>query len=237
MKTRPCPVAVFVLIVLLVLPLVFCGKGNWLVQKYGPKLYSQYDEELVIRDFFQDRKDGFFVDVGANDYRVNSTTFYLEEKLGWHGIAIDALGRFAKGYAEHRPNTRFFCFFVSDRSDASVDFYVTQQKYGRRSSSDAKWAQKWDLTEKETVKTITLDDLLALEDVRRIDLLTMDIELAEPSALAGFDIERFRPALVCVEVHKEVRQALLDYFTKHCYVALDTYRDVDRVNTYFTPAR
>jgi FkbM family methyltransferase len=229
--------SVTALVVLFVLPLFFCGKKNWLVQKYGPKLYSQYDEELVIRDFFRDRKDGFFVDVGANDYRINSTTFYLEEKLGWHGIAIDALARFAQGYAEHRPNTRFFCFFVSDRSDANVDFYVTQQKYGRRSSSDSKWAGKWDLIEKETVRTITLNDLLDKENVKAFDLLSMDIELAEPVALAGFDIERFHPALVCVELHKEVRQALLDYFAKHGYASLDKYRDVDTVNSYFVPAR
>ena len=28
-------------------------------------LYSQHDEELIIRDFFQDRREGFFLDVGC----------------------------------------------------------------------------------------------------------------------------------------------------------------------------
>lgn len=31
----------------------------------GQKLYSQHDEELIIRHFFDDRRDGFFVDVGS----------------------------------------------------------------------------------------------------------------------------------------------------------------------------
>ena len=55
---------------------------------YGPSHYSQFQEEWIIRDFFKDRREGVFVDVGANHYRNDSTTFYLEEKLGWSGIAL-----------------------------------------------------------------------------------------------------------------------------------------------------
>lgn len=36
----------------------------------------------------------------------------------------------------------------------------------------------------------------------------MDLELHEAAALAGFDIQRFRPALVCIEGHPEVRQQI-----------------------------
>ena len=58
----------------------------------------------------------------------------------------------------------------------------------------------------------------------------MDIELAEPKALAGLDIERFRPALVCIEDHAEVRQQILDYFARHGYVGVGKYLRVDPVN-------
>jgi FkbM family methyltransferase len=225
------------IIAIFLLPVTFCRKPNWLVQKYGPKLYSQYNEELIIRDFFQDKKDGFFVDVGANDYRVNSTTYYLEKNLGWHGIAIDALCSFEAGYLENRKNTRFFCFFVSDKSDINIDFYATQKKYQRRSSANPTWAKEYDLAKKTTVHTITLNDLLTREGVGQFDFLSMDIELAEPTALAGFDIEKYHPALVCVELHKEVQQAILDYFAKHGYGIVDKYKAVDKVNSYFAPLR
>src|SRR6187401_3294015 len=72
------------------------------------KLYSQNDEELVIRDFFNDRKGGFFVDVGAAQWKDLSTTYFLEKYLGWHGIAIDAQEGYAEGYKQNRPNTKFF---------------------------------------------------------------------------------------------------------------------------------
>ena len=64
----------------------------------------------------------------------------------------------------------------------------------------------------------------------------MDIELHEPQALKGFDIERFRPALVCIEGLLPVRQQILDYFAGHGYVLLGRYLRADLQNLYFAPA-
>ena len=63
----------------------------------------------------------------------------------------------------------------------------------------------------------------------------MDIELSEPKALAGFTIERFKPELVCIEAHPEVRQQILDYFARHQYVVVAKYLRADDKNLYFTP--
>ena len=67
----------------------------------GEKLYSQMNEELIIRHFFDDRRDGFFLDVGAFDWKKASTTLYLERHLGWSGIAIDAQKIHAEGYRKN----------------------------------------------------------------------------------------------------------------------------------------
>jgi hypothetical protein len=56
---------------------------------YGSARNSENEEEWIIRDFFQDRRDGVFVDVGAAHYKSASNTYYLEHELGWSGIAID----------------------------------------------------------------------------------------------------------------------------------------------------
>ena len=64
----------------------------------------------------------------------------------------------------------------------------------------------------------------------------MDIELAEPKALAGFDIDRYRPALVCIEGQHDVRQEILNYFQRHGYVLIGRYLRADVKNLYFTPA-
>jgi hypothetical protein len=41
----------------------------------GKALYSQKNEELVIRDFFRDRRGGFFLDVGCAFPKNGSTTY------------------------------------------------------------------------------------------------------------------------------------------------------------------
>ncbi len=69
----------------------------------------------------------------------------------------------------------------------------------------------------------------------KIDFVSIDIELHEPQALEGFDIQRFKPSLVCIAALLPVRQQILDYFARNGYVAVGRYLWVDRENLYFTP--
>ena len=87
------------------------------------------------------------------------------------------------------------------------------------------------------VPTITLNELLDANDVESIDFLSMDIEQGEPAALAGFDIERFRPELVCIEANLNVRERISAYFEEHGYERIDAYLKHDPVNWYFTPKK
>lgn len=203
--------------------------------KYGPAKNSQFEEEWIIRDFFGDERGGVFVDVGASDYRQYSNTYYLETELGWSGLAIDPLRQFESGYVAHRPRTRFRPFFVSDRSNEAATLYFLKDRT-RVTSSDKSFTERYGHgAEAITSPTITLNDLLEQERISAIDFLSMDIELAEPRALAGFDIERYRPRLVCIEAHQEVRQQILDYFARYGYVVLGKYLRADVQNLYFTP--
>jgi len=201
---------------------------------YSPKHYSERNEETIIRHFFKDRRSGFFLDVGAYHYKIASNTYYLEKELDWSGIAIDANGEFARGYRDHRPKTTFLNFFVSDKSDEQADFYIVRDPGHLTKSTAVRDFVAGRKTEKVKVPTITLNDLLAKLAVEKIDLLSLDIELWEPQALAGFDIEKYRPELICVEAHRQVRDKILDYFTQHGYVRLDQYFLFDQRNWYFT---
>ena len=202
---------------------------------YGPSRNSEHEEEWIIRDFFGDRRGGVFVDVGASHYRDLSNTYYLEHQLGWSGIAVEPLHHFEADYKRYRPATRFRPFFVSDVSDEQVTMFTYDEKF-TAASSDRKWVERFGNDPREvTASTITLDALLQREGVQVFDFLSMDIELAEPKALAGLDIERFKPALVCIEAHPEVRQQILDYFDRHGYRVLGKYLRADKQNLYFAP--
>lgn len=226
----------------------FVGVGVWffferrldpdareLAAVYGPERNSEHFEEWIIRDFFQDRRGGFFLDVGASHYQTYSNTYYLERFLGWSGIAIEPLVYFEPEYRQHRPATRFRAFFVSDVSNSEATMYLLTG-HPMVSSSDRSFTERYGSNAEElTVPTITLNDLLDAERVERIDFMSMDIELHEPKALAGFDIRRFKPALVCIEAHPEVRQAIIDYFTRHGYAVVGKYLRADEHNLYFAP--
>jgi FkbM family methyltransferase len=198
---------------------------------YGEALYSQDDEETLIRAFFQDRRGGFFLDVGAGDPIRHSTTYYLEKHLGWTGIAVDAIAEYAEAYAKERPATRFFTYFVGDRSDAAHDFFVSADRnYSSATGSDPRGG----VYQKRKVATIALDDLLKREQVSRLDFLSMDIEGSEPMALAGLNVARYRPELVCVEISTpEIGRAISEYFALRGCREVSAYRAIDNINRYY----
>jgi FkbM family methyltransferase len=208
-----------------------------LEKTYGPHTNAIGVDEWVIRDYFQDRRDGVFLDVGASHYQEGSNTYYLEHYLGWSGVAIEAMQEFAAGYAQHRPRTRFVAMFASDRADDTAQLFVSSSNQFVASVSQAS-------VERESaggqgvarsVPTTTLNRVLEQAGVTRIDLLNMDIELSEPKALAGFDVGRYRPELVCIEAQPETRQQILDYFDEHGYQLVGKYLRVDPTNLYFRP--
>ena len=202
--------------------------------RYGPARNSQGPEEWLIRDYFEDKRGGVFLDVGANHYQQYSTTYYLEHDLGWSGIAVEAQAEFGEDYVKHRPRTRFVAMFAGDTDGGAVDFFVPEGMVNGVEASSHKEMTGGPVTARR-VPTTTLNAVLKQAGLSQIDFLSMDIELSEPAALKGFDIDRFRPALVCIEDHAKVRQQILDYFESHGYRIVGKYLRADVNNVYFEP--
>ena len=207
----------------------------------GTKLYSQGNEELVIRDFFQDRRGGVFVDVGCSHYERHSTTYYLEKHLGWSGIGLDAIPDYASDYAAHRPRTTFENYIVTNTSGTTETFHRAVREGQRGLSSiygDLEWKGMPVESEEIQVPTITLNELLDSHGMDKLDFISIDIERSAPLALAGFDIQRFRPELVCIEASRgrEYRRSLQAYFAERGYERIDEYLPHDGINWYFRPA-
>ena len=149
-------------------------------KKYGPEHSSMFGEEWIIRDYFQDKRNGVFVDVGANHYKNLSNTYFLEAQLGWSGLAVEPLQEFAPDYAKFRPRTKFVPVFVSDVSNEQARIYVPLGRSAVTSSNRA-FAERYGLGLGLNVKelsapTITLNDLLdgsvgdpRLRSLRRVE--------------------------------------------------------------------
>ena len=209
-----------------------------LEKRYGPSRNSEHGEEWIVRDYFHDQRGGVFVDVGANDYRRFSNTFFLETNLGWSGLAIEPQTKFAEGYAQHRPRTVFIPLFVSDSSNGQAVLHVPANN-DLIASADPAFVQALggEKIVSQQMTTTTLDAVLERQKIDHLDFLSIDVELHEPEVLRGLSVERFQPRLVCVEAHPEVRQRILDYFAAHGYAVLGKYLRADTQNLWFTPSK
>ena len=84
---------------------------------------------------------------------------------------------------------------------------------------------------------MTLNKLLEDCRVEKIDFLSMDIEESELEALAGFDVRRYQPDLVCIECHPRLLADITAYFESNGYRMLPEFVSLDITNRYFVPAR
>lgn len=203
-----------------------------LLRDADPK-YSHGFEEVLIRDHFQDKEKGFYLDVGCADPELHSTTNYLETVLQWKGIGIDVNSRFAPLWKEKRPNSKFICRAIFDTDGEVLTLYIG----GYIRSLDRKLTEAF-VRRPENIRTvdvttITLNTLLEENGIDKIDFLSMDIEGAEMGALRGFDIQKYRPDLCCVETNDV--KTVTDYFDSRGYELIQKYRKADKINVYYRP--
>lgn len=206
--------------------------GSRLTAKYGATKFSAGLEEYLVRDFFSDRTGGVFVDVGSSDAIKGSNTYRLERDFGWSGVAVDADATVAPTY-KVRPRTRFVQAFVAA---ADGDTAILHQGVAGTSSGQRTFTEQFGpVSGQAQVPTRSLGSILDEAGITSIDFLSMDIELSEPAALQPFDIESYRPRLVCIEAHRPTRQWILNYFARHGYVVVADYLQADDLNLWFRP--
>lgn len=75
---------------------------NLYITRFHTKSYALQGEDLILREFFEYAKNGFYVDVGAHHpFRFSNT--YLFYQSGWRGINIDAMPGSMKLFNRFRP--------------------------------------------------------------------------------------------------------------------------------------
>jgi hypothetical protein len=58
-------------------------------QNFGKlKFQGQFFQDMIAFLYLQNKKDGFYLDIGANDGISGSNT-YIFEQIGWNGICIE----------------------------------------------------------------------------------------------------------------------------------------------------
>ena len=167
---------------------------------------SQYGEDLLLWNFFNRKRNGFYVDVGAYDGVGFSNTYFFES-LGWTGMLIEAVPAFYQSCLSSRPYSQVINATVGKVDEPKyVTLSIAEGGGGVGTLSFCgENQQQLERIKREggIVRTIevplrSLNELL-VDHQGDIDFVSIDVEGAEMDLLQGFDLDRFRPRVLVIE--------------------------------------
>ena len=181
-------------------------KHKFFVKK---KSYAMDNEDTAVLNYFKDKKNGFYVDVGCY-HPLHRNNTYLLHKKNWNGINIDISQFSIELFDYMRPNDLNYKCAISNKNEFIKLFY--QKELSQLSTTERTQAEtvfQGNIKEKE-VQAFTLDEILNRNKYKnsKIDFLDIDVEGADLKVLEGLSFDKFKPELVCVEIHaKEIKQS------------------------------
>lgn len=207
---------------------IICGnEKRELVNNYKPKVcfscrlkkknlmkyYSQYGQDKYIyENFFNGKKDGFFVEIGASDPVDKSNSLFFEE-LGWRGILIEPN---KEDYNKAVSIRESFVENIALYDRAGKHKFVSLKGYTKMLSGLLKEQHPLHLQriyqeilyyggsmEVIELETKTFNDVLSKYNVTDIDYVSIDTEGSELAILNGIDFDKYKIKVFSVENNYE----------------------------------
>lgn len=189
-----------------------CRPGYSVEELSKSPYHSQYGQDkFVVEQILDYRRDGVFVDIGAHDGATFSNTLFIEEQLGWAGIAVEPSRTTFESLQQRRECTvENIC--VSDREgmvpfleiagDVEADMLSgITDLYDDRHAERVKRtvaAHAAEATLRE-VPCVTLNSLARKHSLEHIDFLSIDTEGGELEILEAVDWNSLSISVICVE--------------------------------------
>ena len=170
--------------------------------------YAQEGEDRILMRYFDGRKKGFYLDVGAHHPKLYSNT-YLFYNQGWNGINIDAMPGSMEIFNKQRSRDINIEAAISKNTE-KLPFYIFSDKALNTFSKDLADARENKekghyLVETKIINTTPLSEILDkhLPQNQHIDFMTLDIEGYDLNALESMNLNQYRPELILVEVYAD----------------------------------
>jgi FkbM family methyltransferase len=168
--------------------------------------YSQFQQDQwVYESFFQNKNNGYFVDIGAHDGITFSNSKFFED-IGWDGICIEPN---PKIFEILQSNRKCKCIkkAISDKKEKSQFFQITEgadmlSGLVNEFTDDAitRIHQELQATpENFDYIDVECDLFENIIDRNRIDFLSLDTEGNELKILKSIDFNKFNIEVITVE--------------------------------------
>ena len=165
--------------------------------------YSQFGQDALIGDILFRGRRGVFVDVGARDGRVISNTIYLEQALGWTGVAIEPHPDL---FAKLRQTRSCVCVNVAaGKQSATLEFIKLLEEPMGNSALRATFRDPDRLRDmKHEIIPVQVEPLSQiLGSIDLIHYLDIDVEGHELAVLQGIGFSRVEVRIIGVEAGGE----------------------------------
>jgi len=187
------------------------------------KYFGQNGEDCVLWSLFKRDHIGTFVDIGALDGMRFSNT-YSFELAGWSGICVEAHPTYIPYIKKNRPKANIFHAAASNKDAPSTIFFTN--KFGSLSTLDGSMGKyfskrfgKWFLGHKKVkVPMRTVDTMLKVAGITKVDVVSVDVEGTEIDVLKGFSLAIYKPEILVLEALDKNREQ-----QQHEYMRIRNY--------------
>ena len=183
--------------------------------------YSEVGQDKFLENnFFKDKREGIFIELGATDGILNSNTYYYEKNLDWTGLLIEPIPwYFEEGkLRENRPNS--ICEQVAiDIEEGESDLFLIKEdfefyRYNEGYAGGHSGLNKYYEPKQRDrvnnipcqksllkVKCIPLQKLLDKYNMTHVNYLSLDVEGGEAVVLESIDFNKVTIDVISLEDH------------------------------------
>lgn len=164
--------------------------------------FSQLKQDLDVIRFYDNKRNGFFIEVGASDGIQLSNTYLLETLFEWKGICCEPIPEKFKNLVKNRPNSICISDAVFNHT-GSILFDISNNGDMYSGIPDYIDCHKKKVDANKTtieVQTTTLLDVLNNSNAPSfIEYMSLDTEGSEFEILKNFDFEKYTFGRIDVE--------------------------------------
>ena len=185
------------------------------------KSKSQISQDLFALYFTQQKKDGYFIEIGACDGKHLSNTFSLE-KRGWTGIICEPSNFWLQKIKNRKCILSKKAVFSESGKKLifnEVPKHPELSGFNDYLDNDNNSKLRKDFSSYE-VETISLNDLISEHvDKKQIDYISIDTEGSEFEILKNFDFKKRNIEVFTIEHNfiEEKRDKIFKIMTKNDY--------------------